>query len=307
MEYRSTSCCSVGCAMLDLPLPLAVVAHDAGAANLILGWLDTLPAGQLRPVMRGPAAALWHRRFPDIAMLPSIDAALYGARALLTGTGWASDFEHDARCAAAAHGLPSTAAIDHWVNYAARFERNGTTMLPDEILVGDAFALDIARRTFPELPVRLLDNRYLAEQVARIVPAEKIADPDILYVLEPIRDDWGCGTPGEFQALDYFLSHRTALGLPETLRLRLRPHPSDPPRKYDAWIASHGSLKIVLDTSDDLSEALNRAGWVVGCHSFALVVALAAGRVAISSLPPWAPSCALPHDGLIHLKAVSDQ
>ncbi len=294
-------------ATLDLPLPIAVVAHDAGAANLILAWLGDVPPADLRAVMQGPAAALWHARFRDVALVPTIDAALDGAASVLTGTGWASTLEHDARRAAAQRGIRSAAVLDHWVNYPMRFERDGIVVLPDELLVADAFAAAIAARDLPGIPVRRLDNRYLAEQVARIAPLPPAESRDILYVLEPARDDWGRGTPGEFQALDYFLAHRDALGLARATPIRLRPHPSDEPGKYDSWIASQGEAGIMLDTSTDLSDAIGGAGWVVGCQSFALVVALAAGRVTISSLPPWGPACSLPHDGLIHLKALSDR
>jgi len=40
---------------------------------------------------------------------------------------------------------------------------------------------------------------------------------------------------------------------------------------------------------------------VVGCESFALVVALAAGRRVCSTLPPWAPPCRLPQPGIVRL------
>ena len=293
--------------MLDLPEPIAVVAHDAGAANLLLGWLGQTPSAWLRPVMEGPAAVLWRRRFPKAALLPSPNAALDGAASVLTGTGWASDLEHQARRAAARSGLWSAAAIDHWVNYPARFRRNGVTVLPDELLVGDRFAAAVAARDLPGVPVRRLGNPYLAEQAARARPREVAVNPDILYVLEPARDDWGRGVPGEFQALDHFLARRDALGIPSAARLRLRLHPSEPAGKYDGWIAGHPAAQITLDAGGDLADAMQGAGWVVGCQSFALVIALEAGLAAISSLPPWAPPCRLPHDGLIHMKAAFDR
>jgi len=59
---------------------------------------------------------------------------------------------------------------------------------------------------------------------------------------------------------------------------------------------------VWLEPERDLSEALRGARWVAGCQSFALVIALASGRDVVSTLPPWAPECALPHKGLIRLK-----
>lgn len=283
--------------MMGLPAPLAVVAHDAGAANLILAWLAAEGLGDVRAVMAGPAATLWRTRFGEAGLVADLDTALDGAGALLSGTGWASTLEHDARVAAQARDIPSVAVIDHWVNYRMRFSREGAECLPDRLWVADGYAVAEAHRALPEVPVEQKPNLYLAEQAAAAGVAP--ADGDVLFVAEPARSDWGKGEPGEFQALDWFWAHREAAGIGTDVSLRLRPHPSDPPDKYDGWIAAHpGSL---LDDSADLAAAMQHACWVAGLQSFALVVALAAGRTAITALPPWAPPCPLPHDGLIDL------
>ena len=60
-----------------------------------------------------------------------------------------------------------------------------------------------------------------------------------------------------------------------------------------------------LDESADLAEAIGRVSYVAGCETYAMVIALAAGRKVVCTLPPWAPECTLPHDGLIHLKKIS--
>lgn len=279
------------------PTRLAIVAHDAGAANHILCWIAAEPK-PYRVRFDGPAARLWSERFQEVSPPATLDADLNGVDCLLTGTGWASDLEHAARRAARDRGIRSIAVIDHWVNYRMRFERDGELVLPDEIWVTDDYALTEALRVLGEVPVVVKTNLYLAEQVAK---AGRLPDAgDILFVAEPIRDDWGKGTPGEFQGLDYLATHRDAAGIDGGATLRIRPHPSDPPGKYDDWIANHpGSL---LDCSSDMGEALRDAKWVAGLQSYALVIALASDRLAISALPPWAPPNCLPHDGLIHLR-----
>jgi hypothetical protein len=210
---------------------------------------------------------------------------------------------------AAQQGRRSVAVIDHWVNYPMRFERAGLTQWPDEFWLTDADALAIAARHFPADRLRLFDNRYLAEQAAAIAPPP--AQGDVLVVLEPARSDWGQhapnggpGEPGEFQALRYFMQHRALLGLPPGTPVRLRPHPSDAPGKYAAWLASAEGQGALLDTHPTLAQALGPARWVVGGESMALVVALASGRQAISHLPPWAPACRLPHRSLLHMQAL---
>jgi hypothetical protein len=247
--------------------------------------------------MKGPAAALWQSRFGTTATL-SVEDAVDRAAAVLTGTGWASDLEHTARTRASARGFPSIAVIDHWVNYRERFNRDGEEVLPDEIWVTDDYAAALARQEFAGIPVRLKPNLYLEEQLAKVPPLDD-ADQEVLFVAEPVRSDWDRDVPGEFQALDYFMERRADLEIPPDAAVRIRPHPSDPPDKYDAWITRWPGTR--LDRSPDLASALGGARWVVGCESYALVVALNAGRQAVSALPPWAPPCRLPHQEIVRL------
>ena len=297
-----TSSTTPGSPLLELPSPLAVVCHDAGAANLVLAWLEAMPAAPCRSVMRGPAAALAARSVWEASACDTLAQALSGAAAVLTGTGWASDLEHKARALARERGIFSVAVLDHWVNYRERFVRAGATVWPDEFWVADDEALAEAQRCFPGAAIRRQPNMY-QDQLVRAIP--DAAQPAVLYLLEPARSDWGRGEPGEFQALDYFMRHLAHAGIAAGTPVRLRPHPSDPPGKYDAWLSRHpGTL---LDTHADLAAAIGAAQWVAGCETAALPVALAAGRRVVCTLPPWAPACRLPQRGLIHLKrSVSD-
>ncbi len=294
----------------DLPTPLVVVCHDAGAANLIFSWLHHWlePAQDhkldWRFVLDGPARQIWLAKPTSQGQLFSdLPTALAGAHALLSGTGWASHLEHQARVHARSMGVPSIAVIDHWVNYQARFIREGVTALPDQIWVADPYAAAVARACFPAIDVLTYPNHYLTRLAQEITPLSQAGD-NLLYVLEPLRQDWGRGIAGEFQALDFFISKLNHLTdhLPHTIRLR--PHPSDPTGKYDAWIANHASHSVQLDQSDSLAQAISQAKWVVGAETFAMVVALAAGRKVYSSLPPWTDRCRLPFKDIVHLRDV---
>lgn len=291
--------------IVDLPLPVAVVCHDAGAANHIAAWIkaDGLSC-DVRPCMQGPALRIWDANFPGGSVLQSPEEALQGARSLLSGTGWASDLEHQARLLAHRDGIASVAMVDHWVNYRGRFARGGVEQLPDEVWVVDEYALAAANQVLHDCHVRLKDDIYSLRLLEGVGTSEQAPDNRLLYILEPARSDWGRGEPGEFQALDYFLEHLPALNLPPDTILQLRPHPSDPSGKYQRYLSSVPGRRIELDRGG-LTEALAGSRWVAGCESFALVLAMKAGRQVFCSLPPWAPSCRLPHAGLIHLKNLS--
>ena len=288
-----------------LTRPVAAVCHDAGAAHLIMPWLE--PLQNVRPVMLGPARKLWQRRFPERKLMEDLKHALDGADLLISGTGWASDIEHQSRLIARQRGVYCVGVIDHWVNYPQRFERSHKRCMPDELWVTDEYAYALATQSFPGLQVRLFDNRYLAEQVE--LAGSPPGHGHVLYVLEPIRQHW-TGSPcpdlaGEWQALQWFISNRNLAGVKPNQEIRLRPHPSDPPGKYDHWLAKHSLEPIVLDSSADLAQALANCDVVAGCESMAMVVGLAAGRQVIGTLPPWGHECRLPHRGLIHLRSLT--
>lgn len=292
----------------DLNLPLAVVCHDAGAANIIFGWLrhhlavDSDAEKNWRVCLDGPARNLWlaDSALSKIQLVDDLGCACSGVATILSGTGWASDLEHRARVIAKENKQYSLAVIDHWVNYAPRFSRNGQMVLPDTIIVTDHYAEAEAKRSFPDLPIVVYPNQYLLDSLAKISPATD--DGGILYVLEPIHAPWAKDYPGEFQALDFFVANSAKLfpdGIPA---IRLRPHPSDVAGKYDNWIFMNSELQVSLDTHASLVDSITCATWVLGAETYAMVVALEAGRHVVSTLPTWGHACRLPHEGIIHLR-----
>ena len=163
----------------SLPGRYAVAVHDAGAANIIAAWVAAARSPPHLVVAQGPAKAIWQQRFGEDAPLhddPQVLEHAVGLECLVSGTGWASELEHRARCIAARRGLRSIAVIDRWVNYAMRFERGGAVQWPSAIWVGDEDALRIAEGVFPRLPITHHDDLYLREQAAQ-AGAAPVAGP----------------------------------------------------------------------------------------------------------------------------------
>jgi len=285
--------------MTDWPMPTAVVAHDAGAANLIIGWLKSWN-WPVRACVHGPALKLWEQAFPNEPTFFTPSQAMQGCASLLSGTGWASSLEHDARGEGRYLGLRVAAVLDHWVNYPHRFEREGLTVWPDELWVADAWAEALAIQTLPSIPIRKLENLYLRTQVTKV--AAPPGNGTLLYVLEPVRTDWGCAEAGEFQALDYALKHLHRLDPQPIRRIILRPHPSEPSSKYLRY--TKVDPRIEMDSSVDMAEAISKADTVVGVESFALTLALSANRTVYSSLPPWAPALRLPQTDIKQIRRI---
>ena len=302
---------------------MAVCAHDAGAASHMAAWLAPLQP-QLRLYLAGPAEPLFRARLGAVTgSFPTLEETLAGAEVLISGTGWASDLEHQARRLAHHRGIPCVAVLDHWVNYRERFQRKGEEVLPDALWVADAEAAALAKDAFPNKTVLQLPNQWL-EELSSTVQAIRDNAADnrkpcqparrLLYLLEPIRVPWsqgsgGASEAGELQGLRYWLQQLPRLieqgwvaPQNELEALALRPHPSEPAGKYDALITeAAASWPIQLDQAPALAEALAWADAAFGCETQALVAAMACNLPAFSTVPPWAPPCRLPQSTLHHL------
>jgi len=309
-------------AILDLSAnSIAIVACDAGSASHIASWLAKRPS-LARFRLEGPAVKLFEAAFDSsIDCQHSLTEIIGGSKIVITGTGWSSDLEHRARVMASELGIPSVAVLDHWCNYRERFQRNGREQLPDALWVADAEAAALAAAEFPNVPVLQLPNQWLeglcrTVQVLRSKTNHQPRRPArrLLYLLEPIRVPWsqgpgGVSEAGEIQGLHYWLQqlpHLIDQGWVapqlELEALALRPHPSEPAGKYDALIAEAAtSWPIQLDRAPALAEALAWADAAFGCETQALVSAMECNVPVWCTIPPWGPTCRLPHKGIMYL------
>ena len=279
----------------------AVVAHDAGAANQLIHWLRAgdIAAKGFRFSWHGPALDLASAAGLAVNNV-SVSEALSGADILIAGTGWATDIEKQAMNAAICAGIPTCAVFDHWVNYSERLNFAGKQLPVRKILVADEYALNIAIKGFPDILIQQLPDRYLRAQVGNIDPLPAVAR-HVLFLMEPVRTSWpGTDRSGELLAFNYFYERRFLLESDMNCPILIRPHPSDAAGKYQPSLAMYPHMEI--DNSVSLASQISAARVVVGLQSYAMVVALAAGRRVISALPPQAPPAVLPQQGIEYLR-----
>jgi len=177
---------------------------------------------------------------------------------------------------------------------------------PAEIWVTDPYAQALAEEVMPEIKVVQQENRYLSTLLKDIDPQQKTDQGlRILFVMEPVRVAYEGNSeePGEFQAFRYFISQVASL-TEEKIRLVIRPHPSDPIDKYQKLVFERQNIAVMVDDSQSLAEQISVADWVVGLQSYAMIIALAAGKRVISCIPPEAPACILPHSEIEHLGTI---
>lgn len=282
---------------------IAIVSHDAGGAEI----LASLVARQKLDcvfVLEGPAVEVFRRRLGPIQSV-GLEWAVQSSDSVICGTSWQSDLEWRAVVAAKSNQRRVVSYIDHWGHYLERFTRNGLTILPDEIWVGDAVAFSKAVTIFPQLTVRLEPNPYFADIIEQLSNLSDRAHPDgdvglsVLFVCEPLSDHgrldfnnelhWGYT---EFDALRYLYRNLASLG-DRVRRLTIRPHPSERSGKYDDIAREFGDVALV-GGKRSLLEEISDCDVVAGCQSMAMVVGLLANKRVVAAIPPGGIACALP-------------
>ena len=287
--------------------PLAIVCHDAGAANLIVSWIKRYK-GIMKVCMKGPAQKIWKRHFPDSELL-SIERIFVDSNTLLTGTGW-GDLEFEARIKAKKKNIKNIAVIDHWTNYSERFIRAGKELLPDIIIVSDKYAYEKACKTFPIKKIFQLPNIYLQVE-ANLVSSlrskvKKNHFENLLVIAEPFREKkTNQKTLLEFMAIEYLMLNLNKVNNSiDFVNITIRPHPSEPSEKYVFLIDKYKHLvnEFKISRDKELYEDIAMADIVIGINSFALVVSLTAGVPTMSMLPPGYNNFNLPYNEIIHLR-----
>jgi hypothetical protein len=303
-------CCILGNSVSsELLEPIAIVAHDAGGAEVLSSYVARHSSSCMF-VLEGPAVKIFERKLGVITLTP-LEEAIDACGSLLCGTSWESDLEWQAISAAQAADKPAVAFLDHWVNYRKRFVRRGIEQLPDVIWIGDEVAEKLARKTFPETSVQRVPNPYFEDIRDELLELDSATEPAVrgglrvLFLCTPVKEHEVKRGYTEFDALRYFFANRSALGKPIST-LVIRPHPSEEPEKYGSIVAEFGE-GVSLGGDKSLLREIAESDVVLGCGSMAMVVALVAGRRVISAVPPGGRPSALPHLEIESLQALQNK
>jgi len=280
---------------------ILVLAHDAGGAEILSSFVCQNKKDYLF-CLKGPALKVFQHKVAKLRVI-SLEQGVEFCDTLLCGTGWQTDFEYQAIKAFKNANKKTIAFLDHWVNYKERFVRYGEKILPNEIWVGDHYAMDIAKKTFPEVNIHLIPNPYfkeIKEQLSTIKqgPSDK---KQILYLCEPIsvHSEQQYGDPGywgytEIEAINHFLDNLHHLG-GQYKKIVIRPHPSEKMSKYN-WVKNRIDLEVEIGNQVSLLSEIVKCDLVVGCQTMAMVVGFLANKKVISCIPKGGVKCSLPFD-----------
>jgi len=262
-------------------MKVAIVCYHAGGAEIISNYIIQNKV-DCHFVLDGPAVEIFKNRFNDFKNY-TIEEALVNCDSFLTGTGCVSDWEWNAIKLAKKNGKKVISFLDHWVNYRARFIRDGNEQIPDEVWVGDQHAQKIAKRELKDYRVKHIDNPYFKDMNERfnskILKNNSSSATKILYVCENInKPDFN-----QIDSIKYFLDNLSALVENPDLII-IRPHPSEDCHKYD-WLCDEYDLPIEISKKSSLFNDIVNCQTIAGCTSMAMVIGLIAKRRVVSCIP----------------------
>ena len=280
-----------------------IVSHDAGGSNLLAYWCQKWQSRvNFIYQLAGPAlpifAALDLNLGLDVnqagnAPFPSPAAV----DAVVTATGWQSDMEHQAIKWARQHDIPCASYLDHWVNYQARFVRDGVALYPDEIWAADRDAFKLAKDIFSlkNIKIRFMANQYFRELKRQLAENSEQAD-SILICLEPIRNGIRYA-----QVYPQLVRYLAGSGY-QTNRVVIRDHPSGCDTGLEMLKDLLAPKFQVTISQQALWQDLACARAVVGYQSSVLAYACYLKITAISFFPVDKLEPILPHKNIEYFK-----
>lgn len=271
---------------------ILVVSHDRGGAEVIADFATKLGA-ETWFVTAGPARDVFAEAFPERVEV-NLEQGLDWADTVIVATGWQTDWEISAQAAAQSMGLRTIVVLDNWVNFSRRFKHHGFAIEPTELWVVDAPAAQQAEEVFPESITKILPWSHYDQMVDEIILARANRTVGengrlrVLFLGENVEgfettfdqsQDFGFNQFDALAYVDRMLSDR----YPHGPDLRLRPHPSENPERYQKLISGL-SCNAQMSTSNLITD-LAWCDIAVGLSSIALYFASRAGVPTCTCFP----------------------
>lgn len=245
---------------------IGIASHDAGGAHILEAFIRSNKLVPERLYISGPAEKIF-------SATPTTDRSLEidSPKVLLATTGWQSNFEKINIKAALEQNVRTIVFLDHWTNFKERMEYSTKQLLVSEFVTFDEAAKELASECFLDAIIYCFPNYYLIEQSTKIKTlrfALDSLDIDYLYIGEPINNQG-------YSEKDAFSNFLKKMSYQETdsLRLALRPHPSQSLESYFEILAEFSTFSVHVTQETTLAEDLARSKAVVGCQSMAIKLA----------------------------------
>lgn len=253
-------------------ISICVAANDAGGAQQLANLMESINQ-PFSALLKGPAVQIFERS-RNIYKLIDDETEMDSFDFLISGTGWMTDLEFNAMNFFKRKNKPFLSVLDHWVNFESRFERT-FKVEPNMLAVTNIYALELAKKFFPSVPVWLIPDFELIE-LQNIISAST-SRSKILVLLEPhilLENEFSINQTKEINLI------KRALQINELEKLDgviVRPHPSNVLKKSDLEIYNLIGNNISISTNFKLKDDLQISAKVLGFNSYALYLSVMTG------------------------------
>ena len=251
-----------------------IVAHDAGSANIMVHNLANY-ADESDCLLSGPAVEIFKGSQLNWQLVETFELDRY--EKVYVGTGWENKNYLNILKRCRDTFIKSYAYLDHWTNYAERFELNNEIILPRYIISTDNLSEKLARRKFSATEVLIEENKYLVSTLKNIHKIQRALEPrEVLFLGENTQEMYD-----EKLTKEQFIFKRlieSEFNLERDL-VRLRKHPSESVDKYlDAISHISNANKLIISEEQSLESDIANSRVIYGITSMALHIAKAAKK-----------------------------
>jgi hypothetical protein len=259
-----------------------IVCHDAGGANLINSWKrNNNSKYKYYLYIAGPAKKIFKGKNIEFKKIKKININL-----IITGTSHYSTLEHRFRLYAKKNHIFSQTFIDHYTNYKSRFFFKNKYIIPDQIVTFDKYSQNLALKKFSEKLVIRKKNFYQLDIKKKIKNLfyKKKNKLKILYLSETFNS---YSIKKEiYRKLNFFLKKIIKNNIKFTLRVRK--HPAE---KKFVFLKK---INFINDANSSILSSLNWADVIIGCESYALILAAYCKKKVFTIFPINGRHCKLP-------------
>jgi hypothetical protein len=256
---------------------IGIACKDAGASNLIFGWIKNNKKNYYKILLKKPASSIVNNfslNKKKIKIFKNRKNFFKDLDFLITGSG-SSLFEKKIISYAIKKKIYVATVLDHYLNFKSRLIFNNQFILPNEIWCFDLKTYLIAKKIIKNIDIKLKKNFFLNDYLKKSKPVKLIKNPQILYLTEPFAKFGLKKCSYEIQSLKFFFDNFHRLNIKRNIKIIIRLHPKEKKSKYICIVKKYQKiLNIDFDNNNSLLKTINSSSVVFGLSSYALVVAL---------------------------------
>lgn len=189
--------------------------------------------------------------------------------------------------------------LDHWVNYQERIMHNGSQLPIKNFCVFDMEAKLLCEKIWPNANMFLLENYFDLSFLKRLQSEKSIGSHD-LFLSDPISEQYQDKLGyDEFDQLNFIYEKRKRI-YSEAKGLIVRAHPSESSTKYVKYI-ERKNFEYVSVSNASLEKDFAKSANIFGASSYAMHLAILAGKNVFCSIPLSGHTSSLPHRDIRYL------